>query len=193
MELTGRGTRRRLAVAAAMAALVAAAAPAAAAKPAAKRPELPADVIHTKKFSERQFRQRYPNLPDSAVVMIEGTAMTVAELRADSERRMKAAAAKSKLAGERARRAGQARLRELEQQQANLEADNARALAEFKRLAAREERGDPDGDIAAIRDEARELQERARTATPAERRRLEARAAELLDQLARARAIRPRG
>jgi hypothetical protein len=145
----------------------------------AARPQL----IKTDALTEQQFRRQFRRLPDAAVIEIEGRRATVGELRAESVRRQREAAARLEAATRQARAAVESRRLELERrQQAQLEADNARALAEFSRLTAA-----PDAARAqrfeAIREEASRLRARAPRASPAERARIEARAAELLEEL----------
>lgn len=154
-----------------------------------KRPATRA-VIRADQLSERQFRKEMARLADTDVVEVEGRRLTVAELRARNTQRVKEAAGKAAVTVRPRRASLEARLLELETRRREaLAATNAKALAEFRRLAAAAE---PDaGGVDAIRGEALELQARAKGASPAERARIEARAAELLDRLARSKAVPP--
>jgi hypothetical protein len=180
----------RLAGAAVAACALMAAAPPATPAPATVMKPLARAVIRADQLTERQFRQQHARLADNDVVEIDGRRLTGAQLRADNVRLLKEAASKAAAAVRPRRASFEARLRDLaKRRQEKLAAANARALAEFRRLATSPDAGA--GAAEAIRAEALELQARAKGASPAERARIETRAAELLDRLARARASLP--
>lgn len=133
---------------------------------------------------ERMTKEQFDALPETAAIEVKGKALTKGEYIGGIARREKQWHARADLlaksAGERLLEAQRARL--LEERRARIAKNNAKMRAEFERLKGRGASGKAQR-IDAIRVEARKLQVRWRAADPAERERLEKRAAELLRQV----------
>jgi hypothetical protein len=91
---------------------------------------VPGQVIRGDQLTKQQFEA----LPGTAVIEFKGRRMTKAQIQAKAAKSTEATAK-----AQAADRAGQARVQHrlaqfLQQEQAKLQADNARAIAEFKRL-----------------------------------------------------------
>jgi hypothetical protein len=146
-------------------------------QPAPLKLEGPA-LINLKTLTNKQIRA----LSDSAVVEFQGKPTTMGALRAlgtqdrrGAETKLKAAAAQAKAKFE-ARRA-----QFLRQQQVELQAAHVKARAEVARLR-QASATIPATQQEAIRNEAIQLQHRAKTASPAEQAQIEQRALQLQQQ-----------
>jgi hypothetical protein len=85
-------------------------------------------------LTKQQFEQQLKRLPDSAVIESKGQRMTKAQMRALAAQKGQAQQAKAKAALAQANAAFEQRRLQLEQQhRAKLQADHAKALAEFRR------------------------------------------------------------
>ena len=139
----------------------------------------PPGVISGDRLTNTQFK----NLPDSAVIDIRGTRTTAGELRAKLRQQEAQALARAQAAAGQAQAAFQAHhTKFLQDQKAKLQADSAKASAEFTRWRQTQ------GAVQvlaqeAIAEQAIELMGRSKTATPAEQVQIEQRAGELLKQL----------
>jgi hypothetical protein len=134
--------------------------------------------------AEQLSRQRFKTLPDSAVIERNGQRMTKAQIRAQAVRQQGAAAAQMEAATRQFQaRVEQRRAQFLQRQQAQLAADNAKAMeAATRRLQADSTR--QAGPRDAIEREAAQLFNRSRAATTADdRAQIERRATDLLRQL----------
>jgi len=131
-------------------------------------------VLRADQLPKKQFDQQLRQLPDSAVIESQGKRFTVGEIRARAAQRRREMAAKAQASAAQAKarlEAGRAEF--LQQQQAKLQADNAKTMAEFGRLR----------QVAAIEQEAAQLFQRSQRAAPGERAQIEQRAGQLLQQL----------
>jgi len=140
-------------------------------------------IIRVDTLTKRQFDQQLKVLPESAVIESKRGRFTVGEIRAKGVQKGREIEAKSQAGDAQMQAKLQAHLARIEQQrQAKLEADRAKAMAEFTRLsltpAAPAQR-------EMIQQEAAQLSQRSKTASPAERARIEERAGQLLQQLQR--------
>lgn len=138
-------------------------------------------VIRVDTLTKRQFYQQLKVLPESAVIESKRGRFTVGEIRAKGVQKWREIEAKSQAGDAQMQAKFQAHLARIEQQrQAKLEADRAKAMAEFTRLslapAAPAQR-------EVIQQEAAQLSQRSKTASPADRARIEERAGQLLQQL----------
>jgi len=142
-----------------------------------------APVLKADQLTAREFRQQLKGLPDSAVVEYKGQRITVGEIRARAKQTLQAAAAKMQAAARQGQAQVEARRAQLDQQhQAKLQADGAKAMVEFTRLALVS--ATPQArQLEAIQQEAAQLLQRSKTASPAERAQIEHRAGQLLQQL----------
>jgi hypothetical protein len=140
-------------------------------------------VIRADQLTKQQFDQQLKRLPDSAVIESQGRRFTVGEIRARAAQRRREMAAKAPVAARAAQAKVAARQAQfLQQQQAQLQADNVKAMAEFGRL--RQARATPQArQVEAIEQEAAQLFQRSQRAAPAERAQIEQRAGQLLQQL----------
>jgi len=128
-------------------------------------------VLRADQLTKQQFRAA----PDSAVIEFRGQRVTKAQIRARAAQKAHEGMAKVEVAvrQERAR---------FEQEQAKLHADNAKVQAELARL--RQARATPQArQVDAIEQEAAQLFERSKRASPADRAQIEQRASQLLQQL----------
>jgi hypothetical protein len=135
---------------------------------------------------KKEFRAKLKSMPDNTPVEVKGQRMTVGEIRAKEKQmlaatatKMKASAAQSKTKFE------EYTARFNEKQQAKLKADNQKVEAEFARLQQTSGSTTQDSRRAAIESEARELSQRYKTASPAEKAQIDKRAGELLRQFER--------
>jgi len=140
-------------------------------------------VLRADQLTKQQFRQQLKALPDSAVIESKGQRMTKGQIRALAAQKGAAAQAKARAAASQAQaRFAAHRAQFLQQEQAKLQADNAKTMAEFGRL--RQARATPQArQLDAIEQEAAQLFQRSQRASPAERAQIEQRAAQLLQQL----------
>ena len=122
-------------------------------------------------------------LPDTIIIEFEGQRLTVGAIRARARERDREAAAKAQVAaGQVKAKLEQRRIQFEQQRQAKLQADNARAMAEFTRQSqASGPAASPQLD--AIQQEAAQLFERSKRASSAEQAQIEQRAGQLLQQL----------
>lgn len=133
-------------------------------------------VLKADQLTKRQLNQQLRQLPDSAVIESRGQRLTVGEIKARGAQRAREALAKARASAAQEKARLDARLAQFEQQrQAKLAAGRAQAMAEFARLRQPE----------AIQEEAAQLLQRAKTASPGERAQIEQRAGQLLQQLGR--------
>jgi hypothetical protein len=117
-------------------------------------------------------RQQFEVLPDTAVIESKGQRMTKAQIQTKAMK-SKEAIAKVQASARDAQAKFEKRLAQfLQQRQAKLQADNAKAMAEVARLR----------QVAAIEEEGAKLWQRAQRAAPAERAQIEQRARQLLQQ-----------
>ena len=140
-------------------------------------------VLKADTLTKQQFEQQLKRLPDNAVIESKGQRMTKAQIRALAAQKGQANQAKAQAALSQANAAFEERRAQLEQQhQAKLQADNAKAMAEFTRQS---QAGGPAASLQleAIQEEAAQLFERSKRASPAEQAQIEQRAAQLLQQL----------
>jgi hypothetical protein len=92
-------------------------------------------VLKADTLTKQQFEQQFKRLPDNAVIESKGQRMTIGQMRALAAQKAQAHQAKAQAALTQANTAFEQRRAQLEQQhQAKLRADNAKAIAEFKRL-----------------------------------------------------------
>ncbi|MGH7411731.1 MAG: hypothetical protein ACREJ6_11825 [Candidatus Methylomirabilis sp.] len=142
-------------------------------------------VLKADTLSKQQFDQQLKRLPDNAVIESKGQRMTKAQIRALAAQKVQQHQASAQAALNQARVAFQQRRAQLEQQtQAKLQADNVKAMADFTRLAPTS--ATPQArQLEAIQEEAAQLFQRSKTASPAELAQIEQRAAQLLQQLGR--------
>ncbi len=138
-------------------------------------------VMRVDTLTKRQFDQQLKVLPDSAVIESKRGRLTVGEIRAKGMQKWKEIEAKAQADDAEMKVKYQGELQKWQQQrQAKLEADRAKAMAEFTRLslapAASAQR-------EVIQQEAAQLFQRSKTASPAEQAQIEQRAAQLLQQL----------
>jgi hypothetical protein len=140
-------------------------------------------VLNVDQMNRRQFRELLKTLPDATLIELKGERITAAELRANvrvsndaAHSRMQQMMPTDQSIARQAEVKLQVRRAEfLRQAQAKLEAENARAQAELARLRP----------VAAIEQEAAELWQRAKSASAEERRRIDERAAQILNNLER--------
>lgn len=138
-------------------------------------------VLKVDQMTRRQFREQLKTLPDATVIELRGERTTAGEIRAKmrlpadvATTRAQAVAAQLKANTSQATARFEGRRTQfLQQQQAKLQADNAKAMAELALL--RQE--------AAIQQEAAQLLQRSKTASPQERAQIQQRASQLLQQL----------
>jgi hypothetical protein len=127
-------------------------------------------------------REDFDRLPDQQEIEVQGQKTTAGEVRARAREQAASAEAKAKQgASDTKSKFDAARTRFLQDQKASVEAANARARAQSPRSKAAGPTASP--QFQAIRQEAIQLNERSKTASPAERAQIEARAAELLGKL----------
>lgn len=94
-----------------------------------------AQPLRADTLTKQQFEEQLKRLPEGAVIESKGERKTKAQIRALAAQRGQAHQAKAQAALAQASAAFEQRRSQLErQQQAKLEADNAKAVAEFKRL-----------------------------------------------------------
>jgi hypothetical protein len=92
-------------------------------------------AIKADTLTKQQFEQQLKRLPDNAVIESKGQRMTKAQMRALAAQKAQGHQAKAQAALTQANAAFEQHRAQLEQQhQAKLQADNAKAIAEFKRL-----------------------------------------------------------
>ena len=92
-------------------------------------------VLKTDTLTKQQFKQQFKRLPDNAVIESKGQRMTKAQIKALAAQKGRANQAKAQAALSQANAAFEQRRAQLEQQhQAKLQADNAKAIEDFKRL-----------------------------------------------------------
>ncbi|MCI0408695.1 MAG: hypothetical protein L0191_09055, partial [Acidobacteria bacterium] len=141
-------------------------------------------VLRSDQLSKQQFEQQFRALPDSALVESRGQRMTKAQIRALAAQKGQQHQASAQAALNQARAAfEQRRVQFDQQQQAKLQASNAKARAEMARLR---QAGGPvarSTQREVIQQEAAQLFQRSKTASPAEQVQIEQRAAQLLQQL----------
>ena len=140
-------------------------------------------VIRADQLTQQQLDEQLKRLPDTAVIELQGQRLTVGEIRARGAQRQREVMMKAQAAAREAQSKFAARRAQfLQQQQAQLQADNAKAMAEVARLrqAAGPARSP---QLEAIEQEAAQLFQRSQRASPAERAQIEQRAGELLQQL----------
>lgn len=129
----------------------------------------PSTVIPVERLTLRQIQQ----LPDSQVIESRGQRITIGELKRMREAEGRAAEASARAA----KNEVEAKLRALQGKLAadkqTIDLQNAKAMADFGRL----------GQVAAMEQEAAQLFQRSKTASPAEQVQIEQRAALLLQQL----------
>lgn len=139
-----------------------------------------------KQMPKKEYRAKLRSLPDNAPVEFKGQRMTLGEIRAKEKQMLAAAAAKMKAAAAQSKTKFEEYAAQFnEKQQAKLRADNQKVEAEFARLQTT---GGGSGQVskrAAIENEARELSQRYKNASPAEKAQIDRRAGELLRQLER--------
>jgi len=136
-------------------------------------------VINLKSLTNKQIRA----LPNTAVVEFQGKPTTMGALRALEAEARKATLAKAQAAATQAKaRAAARRAQFLQQQAAELQAIHAKARVEVARLR-QASAVTPVTQQEAIRNEAIQLMQRAKTASPAEQVQIEQRAGQLLKQL----------
>jgi len=134
--------------------------------------------------AEQLTKEQFQGLPDSALIGIKGTVMTAGELRRQMEQRVAESLAKAEAEAAQAKARFEAkRAKFLQEQKARLNAQNAKALADLPRLRQQAARSTVPAADDALHREAKQLLERAKTATPAEQVQIERRAGELLRQL----------
>lgn len=127
-------------------------------------------------------KQQFEALPDTAVIEVKGQRMTKAQIRAKAAKSQEAMAKGQAVARQTEAQFEQRRIQFEQQQQAKLQADNAKAVAEFTRQSqASGPAASPQLD--AIQEEAAQLHERSKRASPAEQAQIEQRAGQLLQQL----------
>ena len=142
--------------------------------------EAQGQVIRGDKLTKQQFEA----LPDTAVIEFKGKRMPKSEIRARAAK-SKEAMAKVPAAATKVRdKFEQRRALFEQQQQAKLTADNQKVNAELAKLNQGGGSGQ-DSRRAAVENEARELSQRYKTASPAEKAQIDRRAGELLRQLGR--------
>ncbi|MCI0408522.1 MAG: hypothetical protein L0191_08170 [Acidobacteria bacterium] len=132
---------------------------------------------------EQLTKQQLKSLPDTAVIEYQGQRFSVDQIRARAAQQHREAAAKAQAVARQAQTQFEVRRAKfLQEQQAKLQADNAKATAEMGRL--HQASATPQAlQRAAIQDEAAQLFQRSKTASPAERAQIEQRAAQLLQQV----------
>lgn len=127
---------------------------------------------------ERLTKQQFEALPDNALIEFKGQRATKASIRAREAQNRATAERMNALARQTRAEFEQRRIQFGQQRKAKLEADRAKAMAEFARLNQANSR-----QIKAIEVEAAQLQERSKRASTAEKARIEERAYQLLQQL----------
>jgi hypothetical protein len=135
-------------------------------------------------LTRQEIHARLRSLKNSDIIEIAGRRVTLAQLKAEARKRHQQHLAKAKANALRPSASlSMLRAKFVAEEKVALDASNARARAEFARLA-QAGRGQPDHAAATERDVLRretvELLRRAATASPAERAAIETRAAELL-------------
>ncbi len=140
---------------------------------------------------EQLTKDQFDRLADDEVIDVKGRQINVGELRAKRRQAEAEAPALEKAAADKAKADFEAyRTKFLQEQKAKLDAENAKVGEEVTRWRTQHPSpaqptasvGD-DAQVKAIRDEARQLLERSKTASPAEQEQIERRAGELLQQL----------
>jgi len=124
---------------------------------------------------EQLTKEQFKALPDNAVIEFKGQQKTKGQIIAEEEQKSKQALAKLKNVSKPQFEAARAKF--LQEQKAKLDADNAKAKAEFERMKTKFSK------YAEIKNEAMQLQGKSKTAPPAEQEQIEKRANELLQQL----------
>ena len=136
-----------------------------------------------KQMPKKEYRAKLKSMPDNTPVESKGQRITLGEVRAKEKQMVAAAAAKMKAAAAQSKvKFDEYTARFNEKQQAKLKADNQKVNAEFARLNQGGGSGQ-DSRRAAVENEARELSQRYKTASPAEKAQIDRRAGELLRQL----------
>jgi hypothetical protein len=129
-------------------------------------------------------KQQLEALPDNTVIEFKGKRITRAEIRAKASKSNEAMAKVPAAVATKVRaKFDQRRALFEQQQQAKLNADNQKVNAEFARLQQTGGGTTQDSKRAAIENEARDLSQRYKTASPAEKAQIDKRAGELLRQL----------
>ncbi len=163
------------------------------------RPPAPGSKGRQPHKVEQLTREQFERLGDDEEIEANGRRIGVGELRARRRQAEAEAPAREKAAAEEAGVEFEARrARFMQEQDAKREAANARALAEAERWQQQHPRptlqpvprqpapgSGGDGQLEAIRHEARQLLERSKSASPSEVEQIEARAGELLKQVER--------
>jgi len=139
--------------------------------PAADNLSAQGKVLKGEELTKEQFKA----LPDSAVIEFKGQQKTKGQIIAEVEQKRKQTLAKMKNVSKSQFEVTRAKF--LQEQKAKIEAANAKAKADFERLKANSAK------YAAIKQEALQLFNKSKTATPAEQEQIEKRANELLQQL----------
>jgi len=138
-------------------------------------------VLKSDALTKQQFDQQLKRLPDNAVIESKGQKMTKAQIRALAAQKGQQNQARAQTGLNQAGVAFEQRRSQLEQQhQAKLQADGAKAMAEFTRLSLAPA---VSAQREVIQQEAAQLFQRSKTASPAEQAQIEQRAAQLLQQL----------
>jgi ABC-type bacteriocin/lantibiotic exporter with double-glycine peptidase domain len=135
-------------------------------------------VVRGDKLTKEQFEA----LPDTAIIEFKGKRMTKAEIRARAAKSQEAMATAKAVALQAKAEFEQRRIQIEREQQAKIQADKAKAMAEFERHAA---------TTKAIQKEAAELYERSKRASPTERAEIDKRAHQLLLQLRQSSQVSP--
>ena len=127
-------------------------------------------------------KQQFEALPDTAVIELRGQRMTKAQIRAKAAKSQEAMAKGQAVARQTEAQFEQRRIQFEQQQQAKLQTDNAKAMVEFTRQS--QAGATPQArQLEAIQEEAAQLYERSKRASPAEQAQIEQRAGQLLQQL----------
>jgi hypothetical protein len=127
-------------------------------------------------------KQQFEVLPDTAVIEFKGQRMTKAQIQAKAAKSQEAMAKGQAVARQTEAQFEQRRIQFEQQQQARLQTDNAKAMAEFTRQS--QVSATPHAwQLEAIQEEAAQLFERSKRASPAEQAQIEQRAGQLLQQL----------
>ncbi len=141
-------------------------------------------VVRTDQLTKQQFYQQLKTLPDTAVVEAEGPRLTVGEIKAKSAQMHRTVAAKVEAVAREAQAKFAAHQAQFDQQQqAKLQASNAKAMAEVARLRQASGPVARSTQLEVIQQEAAQLFPRSKTASPAEQAQIEQRAGQLLQQL----------
>jgi hypothetical protein len=140
-------------------------------------------AIKVDTLTKQQLDQQIKGLPDNAMIESKGQRMTKAQVRALATQKGKQHHAKAQAAIAQNDAAFEQRRAQFEeQQQAKLQADRTKAMAEFTRLQQAGS-ADASAQLEVIQREAVQLFQRSKTASPAEQWRIDQRAGQLLQQL----------